>query len=155
MRWNDFTSKPCHGAWTPAPLSAHPSIECRCTAPHIETPIYTLRTTIHLTTTTYVWRTEQITNRMQNGWTTPLDSAFSFQTPVPTHPECPSQEEPGSGLTASALVSGVCYPVCTNGVCPPLRPVSVAQKNKPSTILSSNVQSTDPLWTAWPDGSGR
>ena len=46
------SSKPCHGAWTPAPLSAHPSIECRCTAPQIEAPIYTLRTTIHL----FIWQ---------------------------------------------------------------------------------------------------
>ena len=30
---------PWHGAWTSAPLSAHPSIKCCCTAPHIETPI--------------------------------------------------------------------------------------------------------------------
>jgi len=36
----------CHGAWTPAPLSAYPSIECKCTAPQIETPIYA-----HCTTT--------------------------------------------------------------------------------------------------------
>jgi len=28
---------PCHGAWTSAPLGAYPSIECRCTAPQIET----------------------------------------------------------------------------------------------------------------------
>ena len=36
---------PCHGAWTPAPLSARPSIGCSCTAHQIETPICTRRTT--------------------------------------------------------------------------------------------------------------
>ena len=69
-------------------------------------------------------------------------------------PEWHSQDEPGSGLTASAPVSDVCTPACTNGVWPSLRPVSVAQKNKPSTTLSSNVQSTDlPMdcmaWRFW------
>ena len=68
--------------------------------------------------------------------------------------EWPSQEEPGSGLTASAPVSEASAPACTNGVWPPLRPVSVAQKNKPSTTLSSNVQSIDlhmdcMAWRLW------
>jgi len=57
--------------------------------------------------------------------------------------EWPSQEDPGSCLTAPAPVSDVSTPTCTNGVCPPLRPVSVVQKNKPSTMLSSNAQSID------------
>jgi len=35
------------GAWTPALLSAHLFIECRCQAPQIETPICTRRTTTH------------------------------------------------------------------------------------------------------------
>jgi len=39
------SSKSCHGAWTSAPLSAHPSIECKRTAPQIETHICTCRTT--------------------------------------------------------------------------------------------------------------
>ena len=72
-----------------------------------------------------------------------------------THtPEWLSQEEPGSGLTASAPVSDVFAPACTNGAWPPLRPVRVAQKNKPSAMLSSNVQSIDlPMdcttWRFW------
>ena len=32
---------PCHGVWTLALFSAHPSFECKCTAPQIETPICT------------------------------------------------------------------------------------------------------------------
>jgi len=35
------SSTPCHGAWTPVPLSAHPSMECRCTASQIDTRICT------------------------------------------------------------------------------------------------------------------
>ena len=71
-----------------------------------------------------------------------------------THPQWPSREEPGSGLTASAPVSDVSAPACTNGVWPPLRPVSVAQKNKPSTMSSSSVQSIDlptdcTAWRFW------
>ena len=69
-----------HGAWTSAPLKAHPSTECRCTAPQIETPICTSplsNSSVYLTTTTYVRRSGRITNGMQSGWTTPQDSAFS------------------------------------------------------------------------------
>jgi len=40
-------STPCHEAWTFAPLSAHPPIECKRTAPQIETPIRTRHTTSH------------------------------------------------------------------------------------------------------------
>ena len=41
-QWSHTTPRtPCHRAWIPAPLSAHPSIECRCAAPQIETPICT------------------------------------------------------------------------------------------------------------------
>jgi len=43
---------PCNGAWTSAPLSTHPSIECCCTAPQIETPICTCRTATHQ----FIWQ---------------------------------------------------------------------------------------------------
>ena len=104
---------------------------------------------VYLITTTYVQHTGHITNGMRSGRSAPQDSAFSSPTPAPTSPEWPSQEEPGSGLTASALVSDVSAPACTNGVWP-LRPASVAQ-NKPSTMLSSTVQSIDlPMdWRCW------
>ena len=96
------------------------------------------------TTTTYVRRSGRITNGTRSGRTTPQDTALQFQTPVHTHPEWPSQEQPGSGLTASAPVSAVSAPASTNGVWPPLRQVSVAQKNKPSTMLPSNVHPSTP-----------
>ena len=41
------SSTPCHGTWASAPLSAHPSIECRCTAPQIKTPNCTHHTRTH------------------------------------------------------------------------------------------------------------
>ena len=48
VTWSHTISRmPCHGAWTPASLSAHPSIGCSCTAPQIETPICTRCTTTH------------------------------------------------------------------------------------------------------------
>jgi len=53
------SSTPCHGAWTSAPLSAHPSIECKCTASEIETPICTSlhnNSWVHLTTKSIVVR---------------------------------------------------------------------------------------------------
>jgi len=42
----------CHGAWTPAPLSAHLSTECEYTEPQAETPICTHRTTTHQ----FIWQ---------------------------------------------------------------------------------------------------
>ena len=88
------------------------------------------------------------------GRTTPRDSALSSPTPATSSTEWPSQEVPGSVLTASAPVSDVSAHACTNWVWPPLRPVSVAQNNKLSTMLSSNVQSIDlPMdclaWRFW------
>jgi len=95
---------------------------------------------VHLTTTIYVRCSGRIINGMRSGRTAPYYSAFSSPTAAPTHPEWPSQEEPGSGSFASAPMSDVSAPVCTNGAWPPLRPLSVAQKNKPSIMLSSNIQ---------------
>jgi len=47
-QWSHTISRtPYHGAWAPASLSAHPSIECRCTAHQIETPICAHRTATH------------------------------------------------------------------------------------------------------------
>jgi len=97
---------------------------------------------VHLTTTVYVRRSGRIINGMRSGRTTPQDSTLQFVTPVHTHPEGPSQEEPGSGSTASAPVSDVSAHACTNGVWLPLNPVCVVQ-NKPSTMSSSTVQSID------------
>ena len=88
-------------------------------------------------------------------WTDSPTRLCIFITDTGTHsPEWLSQEEPGSGLTASAPVSDVSALACTNGVWPPLRPVSVAQKNKPLTMLSTIFQSTDLLmdcmaWRFW------
>ena len=45
-----------NGAWTPAPLSAHPSIECSCTAPQIKTPICTRCTTSHQ----FIWHQQHM-----------------------------------------------------------------------------------------------
>ena len=127
---------PCHGAWTPAPLSAHPPIECRCTAPQIEPP--------------FVSAAQQLISFSDNN-----NIRAAQWVDTGTHPPgWPSQEKPGSSLTASAPVSGVSAPTCTNGVWHPLLPVSVAQKNKQSTMLSANVQSIDlPMdckaWRFW------
>ena len=143
----------CHGTWTSAPLSAHPSIECYCTAPQIETPICTHRTATHQ----LHWQQQHTCGTLCGS---PMECRVGGQPnktphfhPWHWHPP-PSQEEPGSGLTASAPVSDVSAPAYTNRVWPPLRPVSVAQKNKPSTMLSSNVQSIDLLmdciaWWFW------
>ena len=150
--WSHTVSRtPCHGAWTSAPLSAHLPIECRCTAPKIETPICTRRTSHQ-----FIWQ-QQHTCSTVGGL--PMECGMDGQPEKgrhrhPSTPKWSSQEKPGSSLTTSALVLDVSTPACTNGVWPPLRPVSVAQKNKPLTTLSSNVQSIDlPMdcmaWRFW------
>ena len=140
-RWSHTVSSTrCHGAWTSAPLSTHPPIECKRTAPKIETPICTRRTTSHDNNNI---REGQWADHQWNAeWTNNPTRLRIVITDTSTHPpEWPSQEEAGSGLTASVPVSDVSAPACTNGVWPALRPVSVAQKNTPSTMLFSNVQS--------------
>jgi len=48
LQWSyTVSSTLCLGTWTSAPLNAHPSIDCKCTAPQTETPICTRRTTTH------------------------------------------------------------------------------------------------------------
>ena len=56
-----FSSTPCHGAWTPTPLSVHLSIEWECTVSQIDTPICTSHTTTYWVrlTTTEVRRSRQ------------------------------------------------------------------------------------------------
>ena len=142
------SSTPCHGAWTSAPLSAYLSIECKCTAPQIETPTCTHRTTTHQ----FFWKQQHTCSAVGGS---PHKTPHFHPRHPPLHPpEWLSQEQTGSGLTASSPVWDVYAPVCTNEVCPPLRPVSVAPKNKLSTMLSSNVQSIDLLmdcmvWRFW------
>jgi len=143
----------CHGAWTPAPLSAHPSIKYKHMAPQTQTPICTRRTTSQqlIRQQQHVWRSGRITYGMRSGQTISQASTFSFPTLVPTPPEWPSQEEPGSGSTTFAPVLTISAPACINGLWLPLQPVIMVQKNKLSTMLSSNVQSISlPMdWRFW------
>ena len=142
-QWNHaVSSTPCHGAWTSAPLGVHLSIECKCTAPQIETPIYTCPATTHQ----FIWQQQHTCSAVGGS---PMECGVGgkpYKTPHfhpqyrhPTPRKRPCQEQSGSGLTASAMVSDISAPAYTNGVWPPLRPVSVAQKNKQSAMLSSNV----------------
>ena len=82
-------------------------------------------------------------------------SRTSRSFPAQTPPELRSQEEPGSGLIASAPVSGVSAPAYTNGVWPPVRPVSVAQKNNRRPCCPPMYHPSTYPWTAWPDGAER
>jgi len=117
----------------------HPQ-KCVCSYTYGPPTFYNKIPPLHLITT-HVRRFRRITGWLEN--TTRLRTFIPNM--VPTLLEWPSQEEHGSGLTASTLVPDVSAPSCRNGVWPPLWPVSVAQKNKPSTMLSSNVQSIDVL----------
>ena len=79
-QWSHTVSSTlCHGAWTPASLSAHLYTECKCTVSQIETPICTRCRTTHQ----FIWQQHMcgaldwmITDGMWNGWTTLQDSAL-------------------------------------------------------------------------------
>jgi len=92
-------------------------------------------------------------------WT---DSSTRLRTFIPNTgtnpPGITLQEEPGSGLSASAPVSDVSAPACTNGIWPDglVCGLWVWRRRtncRPCCPPMSNP-STFP-WTAWPDGSGR
>jgi len=89
-QWShNVSSTPFHGAWTSAPLSAHPSIECERTATqNRHTHLYLPHniSSVYLTTTTYVRRRGRNANGMRSGRIAPQDSAFSSSIPAPTHP---------------------------------------------------------------------
>ena len=87
--------------------------------------------------------------KRRSGWQPYETPYFHSRQRNPKFSEWTSQEQPGSGSTASALVSDISAPSCTNGRWPLQRPVSVVQKNKPSSMLSSNIRSINLLmdWT--------
>ena len=157
------SSTPWHEAWASTPLSTHLSVQCKCTAPQIKTPSCRLTAAQQLISSSDNNNVGYSRLRAAHGadhqWNAEWEDnptrprIFISDTGTQT-PEWPSQEQPGSGLTASSQVSDVSAPACTNEVCPPLRPVSVAQKDKPSTMLSTNVQYIDLLmdcmaWRFW------
>jgi len=152
------SSTPCHGAWTSAPLSAHLSIECKCMASQIETPICTRRTTTHR----FIWQQQHTCGAVGGSPTEDgvvgqhYTRLHTFIPNTGTHPPgMTSQEQRGSGWTASAPVSDVPFLLVQLGYgllwdqwvwrrktnrrpfCPPM--------SNPSTFS----------WTTRPDGSGR
>jgi len=143
--WNHTVSRPSwHGAWTPAPFSAHPSIQFRCTAPQIETPISANRTA----TRQFFWQKQHTCGALGGS---SMECGVGGEPHKTPHFNSRHRYPPCRNDPPKALVSGVSAHACTNGVWPPLRLVSVAQKNKQSTMLSCNVRSIDLRMdcTAW------
>ena len=152
-QWNHtVSSTPCHGAWTSAPLSTHLHIECKCTAPQIETPICTRRTTthhIHLTTTT-----GRITNGMQSGSRTLRDSVLFYLRHRPL----------GMTLPRRAWVRLNHLRIGVGRFCSRLHKRGMA--HSAACKCDAEAQTVDPCcppmsnpsissWTARPDSSGR
>jgi len=117
QRIHTFSSMPCHGTWTYAPLSYHLHTEWECTSCQLETPISMPRTTTYL----FDWRQPQrrgalVGSPMEYGvvgehYATPH---FPSLTSAPTHLEWLCKEQRGSGITPSAPVSDVSTPAYTN-----------------------------------------
>ena len=87
-----------------------------------------------------------------------VDNPTRLRTLIPDSgmhppPEWPSQEEPGSGLTASSPVSDVSAPACTNGVWPFCGLWGRRRTNRRPCRPSMSNPSTSPRTTR-PDGSG-
>jgi len=102
-QWSRIASRTSYyGAWTSAPLSAHPSNVCKCMAPQIETPIYLYsphnNSSVCLKTTIHVWRSGWITNEMRSGRTTLQDTTLSSPTSARHPHSCP----PKNSVAASA-----------------------------------------------------
>ena len=156
QRSHTISSTPCHGAWTPAPLSAHPSIGCNARRLKSRHPFVPAAKHLisFLTTTTYVRRSGRIINGTRSGRTTPQNSALQFQTPMHTHLEWPSQEGPGSGSTASAPVSDVSAPACTMGFSL-LWGLWVWRRTNRRPCRPPLSNPSIPQRTTRPDGSGR
>ena len=153
------SSTPCHGAWKSAPPSAHPSIECRCTAPEIETSICTRRTTTHQ----FIWQQQHTCGALGGS---PMECGVAdnptrlriFFTPdTGTHPSgmtLPRRAlvplnrlRTGIGRFRSCLYKWGLALFCDLWV---WRRRTNSQPCRPPMSNSS----TSP-WTAWPDGSGR
>ena len=87
-RWSHAVcSTPCNGVWTSASLGAHPPIECKRTAPYIETPVCTRRTTSHQ----FVWQQHTC------GAVDELPMECGVDGKPHTTPHFYSRQEPGSG----------------------------------------------------------
>jgi len=100
-QWRHTVSRtPCHGAWPSAPLSAHPSIECKRTALQIETPICT-RYPIPTTSHQFIWQQHMCgavggsPMECGVGGQPHNDSAFSFPTPAPNSRNDPPENNLG------------------------------------------------------------
>jgi len=156
-QWSQTVSDtPCHGAWTPAPLSVHPSIEWRSTASQIETSICTRRTTTHQ----FIWQQQHIWGELDGS---PLECGMGgqpYKTPHFHH----RHRHPLSGVTLprrawvrlNRLRAGVTFPLLLvqmgHGLCG-LWVWCRRTSRRPFCPPMSNP-STSP-WTAQPDGSGR
>ena len=145
------SSAPCRGDWTSAPLSAHPSSSASNWESHLYLPNNT--SSVHLITTTCMWRSVRITNGMRSGQTVTQASALSSPTPSPTPLEWPSQEEPASGLRPSVGRFRSClYKRGMASFCG-LWVWRRRTNHRPCCPPMSNPL-TSPR-TAWPDTSGR
>ena len=158
---SELSTAPCHGAWTPAPLSAHPSIECECTAPQIESLFLPdaqqlISSSDDNSRSAALWAH----HRWNALWLENTKRLRSFIPDIGKHPLWMAiPRTPWVPLNHLRTSVGRFTPTFTR---PILWLVTVEQKNRPSTMFDLPIDSTmfdfpntsASLWTAWPDGSG-
>ena len=151
-------SAPCHGAWTSASLRSHPSSECRCMAPQIETLICTRRR--RRATHHFIWQQQCMGGAVDGS---PMECGVGGQYHTPSHfyPQhrhritlsrraCTQLNRLRTGVgrfrswlykrgmaTSAVCERGAEEQIVSHDVRPPISNPSASQ------------------WTAWSDGSGR
>ena len=127
---------------------------CLCSKPAENAGFYPPHTnsSVHLTTSTEVWRSGRINDGMPCAWRTLRDSILSSPTSAPTLLEWPCLEQRGSGLTSSAQVSDVSTPAYKQMSMTPS--ASWEWGAEEQTVGHVVPQSPTSPWIARSDGSG-
>jgi len=158
-QWSHTVSSArCHRTWTTAPLSAHRSIECKLTAPQIETPIWTRCTTSHL----FIWQRQETCGAVGGS----TMECGMYGQPHKTPHFHPRHRHPPHGCDPSKMTLGPAQPPTHRCRKFPLLLVQITyvllcglwvwrrRTNRRPCCPPMSNPSTSP-WTAWPDGSVR
>ena len=144
LQWSHtVSSTTCHWAWTPAPLTARLSIQCRYMAPQIETPICVPAAQQLISSSDKNSVGVLVDHKWNAEWADYLTRLWIFIPDTSTFP--PRVTRAWLWLDKLRNTAARFHSCLCKWVWFPLRSVSVALKNKLSTMLSFNVQSINHL----------